>query len=52
MKQEELFVQKELPNNQIVKTLNNHHDQLEALLDRLLRLEEEVVNLRGRKWLI
>jgi len=47
--QEQLFKVAELPNKQIVATLNNQHDKLEALFNRLMQLEAEVVELRGKK---
>jgi hypothetical protein len=47
--QEQLFKNAELPNKQIVQTLNNHHDQLELLVSMVLELQGKVVNLEGKQ---
>ena len=47
--QEQLFENAELPNKQIVQTLNNHDDRLELLLNMVLELQGKVINLEGKQ---
>jgi len=38
-----------LPDKEVIRTFNNHHDQLELLMTKVLQLEAQVSNLMGRQ---